>query len=80
MLHYHVIMSLQDNCLQNPANINRKRSVAIPLRSNQSQSSSHGIVHIPCDICQESIDLPNWSYHIVKLLYTHYFFNKYIFL
>ncbi|CAF4558737.1 unnamed protein product [Rotaria socialis] len=53
----------KDNCLKNPANINRKQTIAIPLRPNQASASSNGIVHIPCEICQQPIDLPNWSNH-----------------
>ncbi|CAF1119254.1 unnamed protein product [Rotaria sordida] len=53
----------RDMCLENPANMNRKQPPVIPSRSNQNQSASHGIVHIPCEICQQLIDLPNWSSH-----------------
>ncbi|CAF3952381.1 unnamed protein product [Rotaria sp. Silwood2] len=53
----------REKCLDNPANINRKQPSVIPSRSNQNQGASHGIVHIPCEICQQLIDLPNWSSH-----------------
>ncbi|CAM2725494.1 unnamed protein product [Rotaria socialis] len=51
-------------CFENPSNINQRQTTVIPIRSNQNQASSHDIVHIPCEICQQLIDLPNWSNHI----------------
>ncbi|CAF4006917.1 unnamed protein product [Rotaria sp. Silwood1] len=53
----------REKCLENPANINRKQLSVIPSRSNQNRGASQGIVHIPCEICQQPIDLPNWSNH-----------------
>jgi hypothetical protein len=55
----------KDNCLRNPVNVNNKPQLTrITLGSNQNQNNSNGIVHIPCEICNEPIDVPNWSKHV----------------
>ncbi|UJR34177.1 hypothetical protein I4U23_021584 [Adineta vaga] len=54
-----------DKCLQNPSNINnRQQQQRKPFQPNQNRGSpSNGIVHVPCEICDQLIDLPNWSSH-----------------
>ncbi|CAF0990345.1 unnamed protein product [Adineta steineri] len=53
----------KENCLRSPINSNYKPSPRIPPRQNQNQNGAKGVVHIPCEICNEPVDLPNWSNH-----------------
>ena len=63
---FDILLLLQEKCLQNPKH---KQPLRTPLNADRNQANSRAIVHIPCEICQESIDLPNWSLHIVGRFY-----------
>ncbi len=36
------------------------------MRQNQNQGGSNDIVRIPCEICDEPIDIRHWSTHTVS--------------
>jgi hypothetical protein len=53
-------------CLVTDSNRPQLTPISSPSNQNQDEKNSNGIVHLPCEICNEPIDLPNWSQHTVS--------------
>lgn len=45
------------NCPRNPGNLTSSRENLL------RQTKSHGVAHVPCEICNALIDIPNWAKH-----------------
>ncbi|CAF3940035.1 unnamed protein product [Adineta steineri] len=61
----------QENCVENPDNTNKKQQQK-SFKSNETRiahssevepGTSNNIIHIPCEICNEQIDIYSWSTH-----------------
>ncbi|CAF1179202.1 unnamed protein product [Adineta ricciae] len=52
----------QQSCPQN--DYERHKNNCLRRPANQNRTPSDSIARIPCEICNASIDLPNWSNHV----------------